>query len=467
MCRSLCVNLVTMLYFILFGWCAAQFDPSLIIEINGNQTSITPVNPTQPQPLSDGFRFASGTISSSNSACQHFEFPQRNLTLDNTGFTATIVFQFIGSGWNSWERLFDFGVHSWRTKLVFARHYGDATVALQTGVDIGESWDTYRFMQNQVLQNTIYRLAIVYNPNIGSAGEVQFWSNGSFVESQTQQNRPMNITNERIFVGKSNWPDDGCLNAIIYSLRLYNRVLPQWEMARDLQLPFTAAPSTTARTTIIIPSTLNTPLITSTSFVTRLVSTPANTDALTWTSTAAVSTPTTAPTTSTSSVSWIAVSTPVNANVLAVSYSISAATAGSYQPDAVLTTSIPTSTISLGSKILFTHVADTITLNEPPEEILTNYNVTESSTYQSLLDLTGNETATIETSNAISPKVTATTTLMVKKSPVDLRAYLLSYFSRHLILALVACACQFITCTIGVLYLVTNRRIGSRNKYSK
>ena len=167
-----------------------------------------------------------------------------------------IVFQFTGSTLYNWERIIDFGAQADTVKFVFARQVTYNTLAVHTGIGTGATWEEQLYMQDVVNQNTIYRIALTFNPLVGAFGQQQFWVNGSVVDTRTQSSRPLNMTNERILVGKSNWSNNGCLNGIIYSLKLYNRVLPQWEIQRDLQLAFTVPPSTYSTTSAFKSSTL-------------------------------------------------------------------------------------------------------------------------------------------------------------------------------------------------------------------
>lgn len=220
-------------------------DPDLIIRVNalntagfGATTGFNSTGGTAPtfvgaSGINGGgyVQFNPGSVQSSNVATQVLSFGQKTFNMNTKGFSATCRFMFTGTA-AAWERIFDFGNGSPNDNIVLNRYSTSQSIQINyyTGTNI-------HFMVSTALfnQNTLYNIAVLYNPNQGTYGTFYLYINGVLSQSAAPvtpgtlvkaANRTLNTT----YVGKSLTGVDYALNANIYSLRVYDRVLTETEI---------------------------------------------------------------------------------------------------------------------------------------------------------------------------------------------------------------------------------------------
>lgn len=215
-------------------------DPDLKIQLSFNSTfpSYNSVGGSAPTfdftSQSDNWvKFNPGAVTSSSATCQYFNFGPQTFNLGTVGFSFTCQFQFIGSP-NSYERLLHLGNSANAGSLIISRAAGTGAGIIFQYIDVsGTNLLTFQ-PSSTISQNTTYKIAFVYNPNVGATGTAYFYLNGSNVASSSPSTKLPNVLSvTNTWVGKSLYGSDGALNAYIYSLKVYDRVLSVGEVAAD------------------------------------------------------------------------------------------------------------------------------------------------------------------------------------------------------------------------------------------
>lgn len=188
--------------------------------------------PTWDATAADNFiKFNPGAVLSNSTSCQFLNFGTQTFNLGTKGISIICRFRFTGTA-GSWERLFDFGNGQSSDNISVSRN-GNANTLVFFYYN-GATQSMVYTPSNTFAQNTIYTIAFIYNPSVGTNGTVYFYINGSFIESSTVAtakctDRTLSLT----YVGKSNFSADNALNADIFSLKVYDRVLSGSEISSD------------------------------------------------------------------------------------------------------------------------------------------------------------------------------------------------------------------------------------------
>ena len=124
--------------------------------------------------------------------------------------------------YNSWARVFDFGIGQASHNVVFYL-FKDST-NLSLFVIYQSSNRIFLGCNRALVLNEWAHLAVTFD-DIQS----NFYYNGIFCNS-TSLFHPANVTRNKNYIGKSNWAADELANAIYDELRIYNRVLDQTEI---------------------------------------------------------------------------------------------------------------------------------------------------------------------------------------------------------------------------------------------
>jgi hypothetical protein len=212
-------------------------DPDLKICLSFNSTfpSYTSTGGSAPtfdftSQTNNWIKFNPGAVNSNSAACQYMNFGPQTFNLGTVGFSFTCQFQFIGSP-NAWERLLHLGNSDNLGSLIISRAAATGAGIIFQYMDTSGNNIIAFQPSSTISQNTIYNVAFVYNPNVGATGTVYFYLNGSFVSSASPSSKLPNMSVANSWVGRSLYGTDGALNAYIFSLKAYNRVLSAAEVA--------------------------------------------------------------------------------------------------------------------------------------------------------------------------------------------------------------------------------------------
>lgn len=217
-------------------------DPDLKIRVNYLNTtpsynSTGASAPTFQYNSGNGYvQFAPGSgVDSSSPSAQFMNFGTQTFNIGTKGFTATCQFSF-SSTVGAWERILDFGNGAPNDNIIINRYSN--TTNLQLNYYIGTT-SCYMISTYSFAQNTVYKIAAVYNPSVGTYGTFYLYVNGVLQQSaepifQGTVSKATDRTLTNCYVGKS--AVDGTWSALafngnIYSLRVYNRVLTAAEIA--------------------------------------------------------------------------------------------------------------------------------------------------------------------------------------------------------------------------------------------
>lgn len=214
-------------------------DPDLKIRVNFLATtpaynSTGGTAPTFQQSSGNGYvQFAPGAgVLSSSASCRLMNFGSQTFNIGTKGFSATCQFSFTGTV-GAWERIFDFGNGAPSDNIILNRY--STTTNLQLNYYLG-AHTSYMISTFSFAQNTVYKIAMVYNPSVGTNGTFYLYVNGTLSQSaaptfQSTVGKATDRTLANCYVGKSLNGVDNATNANIYSLRVYNRVLTAAEIA--------------------------------------------------------------------------------------------------------------------------------------------------------------------------------------------------------------------------------------------
>lgn len=221
---------------------AAWSDPDLVFEVGpqlgttSGWTSTGGTAPTWNVSTNDNYvQFSPGNVTSGSASCQHLNYGSKTFNLGTKGFSATCRFMFTGT-LGSFERIFDFGSGADNNNILCTRNFTYNTMRfhIANGSTNATCDATYTFSQN-----TIYNIAVVYNPAITSNGTMYFYVNGTLQQTLVPSFKAVDRTVAYTYVGRSSWSSDAALNGNIYSLKVYNRVLSAAEITAASQFPST------------------------------------------------------------------------------------------------------------------------------------------------------------------------------------------------------------------------------------
>lgn len=185
---------------------------------------------TMPTFCNDRIVFSPGNVVSNSTYAQWFDFGSQTFNMGTRGFSATLTFRFTGASLNAWERIFDFGNGTPSDNIVLCRN--STTNTIQWCYTNGTS--VYYVVSNSTFaQNTIYNVAVIYDPNATATGTLYIYINGSVNASAVAGAKATDRTLASTYVGRSKWTPaaDYPLNGDIYQLNIYNRVISAAEIA--------------------------------------------------------------------------------------------------------------------------------------------------------------------------------------------------------------------------------------------
>lgn len=210
--------------------------PDIYLGPTGSYPSYNSTGGTAPTFLSDRVRFNPGSVSETSSSCQFVDFGAQTFPMTTSGFSFVCKFQFTGSP-GFFERIFCINLENVNPTMSFKRNttsnillYGYYNPTQQYLADFGS-----------YAQNTTYTIIGIYNPNIGTYGTLYFYKNGTLTASFTATAKLANFTSTNVFVGSGRtYSADGALNADIFYLSMYKRVLSASEISfLSVNNPFT------------------------------------------------------------------------------------------------------------------------------------------------------------------------------------------------------------------------------------
>jgi hypothetical protein len=158
--------------------------------------------------------------------------------MGSRGFTAIVDISI--SGYNNWQRFFDFGNNNVGGQYIFLAAGGVAGVVrfamgtpaggAEVNIDTGTVGNTTQFTTFYMALNTRYRLAAVYDPAPGTTGLMMLYVDGTLVQTLIPPVHMLDTTFQRTWVGRSQY-NDSFLGGTLYGLSMYNTVLT----ARQIQ----------------------------------------------------------------------------------------------------------------------------------------------------------------------------------------------------------------------------------------
>ena len=187
-----------------------------LISIDGTTGTIspTPIFNTASR-VSDYYLFV-------NSSSSYMNFGTQQISLGSKGFSAVCWVQI--NSYNYEQRIFDFN-----------NNFNVDDVFLSISSTLNFSYRESGGVQNTAYTgpinlNTLYKIGIVYDPNVGSTGRVQIWLNGSVVVTNTSMaykgtDRFINLS----YVGRAN-NNNPFLDGRIYKLNIFDGVLTSDQM---------------------------------------------------------------------------------------------------------------------------------------------------------------------------------------------------------------------------------------------
>jgi hypothetical protein len=170
--------------------------------------------------------FTDATTSGSG-VCPFVNFGSQTFNLRTRGFTIIVDFEFVGTAQN-YERIMDFNSGANGNNDMFLTRIGSgSTMRFQyKEATVEQALDTtFTFSQN-----TRYRVAAVYNPDIGLTGLISFYVNGSLIQNKTPVTKGTDKAYTNTWFGRSSYSGDSALSAYIYSASVYNRALSMPEI---------------------------------------------------------------------------------------------------------------------------------------------------------------------------------------------------------------------------------------------
>lgn len=196
---------------------------SPVISLEGSTGTLSPTptfnNTTYVSP--SYYQFTSGSST-------YMNFGSRTLNLGTLGFSAVCWIQW--DGYNNWQRVFDFSNGDNGNQDMFLTIPGTGSSPLRFMYKEGGQEQITDY-GTAISLNTLYKIGIVYNPNVGGAnGRVQIWINGAVVVTNTSMaQKGTDKTYARTYYGKSSYAD-AYFGGRYYKLNIYNTALTDNEV---------------------------------------------------------------------------------------------------------------------------------------------------------------------------------------------------------------------------------------------
>jgi hypothetical protein len=165
---------------------------------------------------------------------QYYDLGTARFDLGTRGFTAVVDAQI--SGYNLWQRFFDFGNLAQGGYYIFLAASANSGVLrfamgtpasgeigcqLDTGT-VGSTTQSTTFYMNL---NQRYRIACVYDPVPGTTGLMMLYVDGTLVQTLIPSVHMLDTTFNRVWIGRSQYNTDGYLGGTVWSIATYNGVL--------------------------------------------------------------------------------------------------------------------------------------------------------------------------------------------------------------------------------------------------
>lgn len=177
--------------------------------------------------------FFPGNVASDNAGARVMNFGSQTFTIGSVGFAAAFAFQYRGVTQNNWERILDFGNGGPGNNIFIGRHTNNNNFifgVIEGGIEYQCITTGFSF-----LQNTLYEVACVYDPNVGTTGCMYIYVDGILRQTLIPAVKFTDRTLTNTYVGRSNWAPDIAFNGVIHFLHVYNRAItPQevWNASR-------------------------------------------------------------------------------------------------------------------------------------------------------------------------------------------------------------------------------------------
>lgn len=167
------------------------------------------------------------TTRSDAAAAQFFNYGTQTFNIGTAGFSMVCAFMFRGSSIGDWERLIDFGNGAGNQYVLVTRF----TNTNQLRFVIVENGVVYDCMPNfTFLQSTLYEIACVYDPYVGSTGCMSFYVDGILRHTLVPPVKFTDRTLTNCYVGRSAFGSDRAFQGRIYFLHVYNRAITPQEV---------------------------------------------------------------------------------------------------------------------------------------------------------------------------------------------------------------------------------------------
>ena len=204
-----------------------------LLSIIGNSTNRAYTTSSTPPTMNSSEILFSGTGTGGSSTCQFLSFGSLSLTMSTTGITITTIFQFEGSP-RDYEHVFQFGLWNQISNDILLRRLANSDRLLfQHATHNAYPWWFSYAPSAGFRQNAPIRLAIQYNPNVGTTGLLSFWVNGIQIESFAPNTRAQDRVVSDSFLGRSTYSSEICSSMRLYSFRIHNRVLSEAEIRNE------------------------------------------------------------------------------------------------------------------------------------------------------------------------------------------------------------------------------------------
>jgi hypothetical protein len=192
------------------------------------------INPGYASINGKGVAFRKDRVSLTNNAlsdkpeCSYMSFGPTHINLATSGITIAARFQFTSNAY--WERLVDFNNGPHREDIFLGRRDVSNILSFKIG---GDSLTSVLEPNFEFKKNVIYKVVAVYNPALGATGRLIMYMNGQEIGNVAAVSKYSDNLYQNSWVGRSSYIWDGCLSADIYSLKIYDKVVPVNEISWD------------------------------------------------------------------------------------------------------------------------------------------------------------------------------------------------------------------------------------------
>jgi len=172
--------------------------------------------------------FGPSFVTFNPAASQYIDFGPRVFNLGTLGFS--LKTKIVWNSYNNWSRVIDFNSGGNGNQDMFLTLPGTGSSPLrfqykENGSEQVTDWG------GTISLNTIYTIAVVYNPNAGGAnGQTKIFVNGALVVTNNSMGAKGTDKNYAFtYVGRSSYGADAYLGVSIYSLDIFNLAITDAE----------------------------------------------------------------------------------------------------------------------------------------------------------------------------------------------------------------------------------------------